>query len=1109
MSHGTVCKTLIQSLDENCVGCNRCIRVCPTETANIAYRDEHGNTKVRLDPSQCILCGVCVDVCRHDARHIVDDTDRFFADLANGIPISVMAAPSMQNTIPEYRRIFTWLRRLGVSAVYDVSLGGDICVWAHLRHLEGKPGPIIAQPCPVVVSYCEIHNHKLLPRLSPIHSPMACAAIYMRKSGVSGAIASLSPCIAKTKEHRDTGLVQYNVTFRQLYAYIKRHGIVLPEEESGFDHENAGPGRLFPRPGGLLENLALLSKDRPHIERAEGPGVFDYLEQYAQAGAEYLPDVFDVLSCADGCLQGPAKVEKHNIFRLDKQMEDFRREADTDLDGALARLEEFDRTLNLADYLRRYEAVPSDFPDISEEAINRAFAAMKKDTFAKREFNCGACGSESCRGMARQIALGVNIPMNCLILSRNEANREKERNAEYLGLVRSIGDNLFSDHEAAYDKLVLESLRLMNEAIGSWGVAIWRCGAGGDTGSQWINGWYGGGFAHPAISGEWPEEWLHQLKNGRPVWSVTKRDYPGLFGEAVSTVLIIPVHIRGEFWGFVDALYADEREYEEEDASLLEAAGILLISGIMEQELNRSLVNAREAALAASQSKSDFLSNMSHEIRTPMNAIIGMTSIGESAGDIDRKDYSFGKIKEASTHLLGVINDILDMSKIEAGKLELSCIDFSFEKMLQRVVNVISFRLQEKQQQFHVAVDYRIPGMLLGDDQRLAQVITNLLSNAVKFTPEGGDITLSAESLGQQDGRYGVQVSVTDNGIGITAEQKARLFSSFSQAESGISRQFGGTGLGLAISKRIVEMMDGDISVESVPGKGSTFTFTVWLRPSQKAPQPLLDLSINWDNIRVLAVDDDATVLDYFTRLAGQLGLACDVAGSAEEALHRIEQNGAYNLYFIDWKMPGMNGMELTRHIRGSGGERPVVAIISASDWDAMEDEAKDVGVDRYVQKPLFASTIADLVNECVGTADISTDSEDESYEGVFAGKRMLLAEDVEINREIVFSLLEATGIAIDAAENGRLALEFFIKNPSQYDIIMMDVHMPEMDGYEATRRIRAADAPAAKTVPIIAMTANVFKEDIEKCLASGMDAHIGKPVDVDELLLKLRETLL
>jgi PAS domain S-box-containing protein len=408
-----------------------------------------------------------------------------------------------------------------------------------------------------------------------------------------------------------------------------------------------------------------------------------------------------------------------------------------------------------------------------------------------------------------------------------------------------------------------------------------------------------------------------------------------------------------------------------------------------------------ERALSANRAKSTFLANMSHEIRTPMNAIIGMIAIGKAASDIERKDYCFTKVEDASRHLLGIINDVLDMSKIEANKFELSPEDFNFEKMIQRVVDVISFRVDEKRQKLTVNNDKAIPQTLIADDQRLAQVITNLMGNAVKFTPEQGSISINTRFLGEEGGLCTIEVSISDTGIGISAEQQKNLFNSFQQAEADTARRFGGTGLGLAISKNIIEMMGGKIWVKSELEKGSTFTFTI---QAKKADQ------------------------------------------SNDEANNSL----------------------------------------------TVEDTAQD---------------------------------KKRNLEGIFAGRRILLVEDMEINREIVMVLFEPTKLEIDCAENGAEAVRKFSESPDKYELIFMDVQMPEMDGYEATRRIRAIEAERKnsmefsketsnqlseiqKRIPIIAMTANVFREDIEKCLDAGMDSHIGKPLYLDEVLDKLNSYL-
>ncbi|MDR0670623.1 MAG: response regulator [Treponema sp.] len=621
--------------------------------------------------------------------------------------------------------------------------------------------------------------------------------------------------------------------------------------------------------------------------------------------------------------------------------------------------------------------------------------------------------------------------------------------------------------------------------------------------------------------------WEQTLSSGRcingPIASLPEQEQKQFHNYHIVSFLVIPVFLQRGFWGFVS--FDDchrERVFPADEEGILRSGSLLLVNAMVRNDVMQSLVTAREEALSGARAKSEFLSNMSHEIRTPMNAIIGMTSIAKSSDDINRKNECLEKIGDASAHLLRIINDVLDMSKIEANKLELSHISFNFENMLQRVVDVINIRAAEKQQTFSVFIDSRIPPFIIGDDQRLAQVITNLLSNAVKFTPEQGSVRLNARLLEKEGGFCTIRIEVIDTGIGISREQQARLFNSFEQADNNTSRRFGGTGLGLAISKRIVDMMGGTITVESEPDNGSTFSFTFRAGEDNGKQDGVVQKGVSWANVKVLCVDDDFYIREYFNELSFRLGFNCDTVSGGEEALAMIEKNSRYDIYFVDWKMKGMDGIETARRIKKLVHEdpntptRPVVIMISAGEMDDIKHEARGAGVDRFLPKPLFPSAIADCINRCLGAENLIAAADPEAPAvDVFEGHRILLAEDVEINREIVEALLEPTAVRIDCAANGVEAVRLFTASPDAYDMIFMDVQMPEMDGYEATRRIRAfekerrknmAAAPAlSRGIPIIAMTANVFREDVEKCLDAGMNDHVGKPLDIDEVLSKLR----
>ena len=616
------------------------------------------------------------------------------------------------------------------------------------------------------------------------------------------------------------------------------------------------------------------------------------------------------------------------------------------------------------------------------------------------------------------------------------------------------------------------------------------------------------------LTPEWEEILLNKKVLNGPVRLMDNP--PAMFKRfGVVSAFLAPLFFNNEHWGFV--IFEDQKnERYFDDVEVMRSAAFLCANTVLRKEMEDELKAALQNANEANKAKGDFLSRMSHEMRTPMNAIIGMTNIAKDSKDPDKKEYCLGKIENASNHLLGVINDILDISKIEVGKLTLSPVEFNFERMLQRVADIIDFRVEGKNQAFTVYIDQDIPQNLIGDDQRLAQVVANILGNAVKFTPDNGSINLDVRLKETKNDISTIQVTVTDNGIGISQEQQAGLFQSFQQAEGSTARKYGGTGLGLAISKNIIEMMGGEIMIESELGKGSSFIFTVQMKNGSERNTDL-QFNINWDEIRILVVDDDPNTLLYIREIMHRFGASCDTAKNADEAFDLIEKSGGYHVCFIDWNMPDMDGIQLTNILKTKTSNfGSIIIMISSTDWSLIEKDAKKAGVDKFLQKPIFPSVLVDTLTETIGVKQLNAEDDLGKIPGQFAGKHILLAEDVEINREIVMALLEPMLLTIDCAANGAEAVDMFKRAPETYDMIFMDIQMPEVDGYEATQQIRALakvsdpaeNIPKANTIPIVAMTANVFREDIERCLDAGMNDHIGKPLDFNEVIAVLEKYL-
>ncbi len=582
--------------------------------------------------------------------------------------------------------------------------------------------------------------------------------------------------------------------------------------------------------------------------------------------------------------------------------------------------------------------------------------------------------------------------------------------------------------------------------------------------------------------------------------------FPGM--ADVLALMVIPIFLHGNFWGFIGFdRCTNEQLFTDTEQNIMKSAGLLISSAILRNETTQNLILAKEEALASTKAKSDFLSRMSHEIRTPMNAIIGMTNIAEKTKDLSKIEYCLNKIDNASQQLLGIINDILDMSKIEANKFEIIFKEFNFEKMLENIFNIMSVKIEEKQQNFKFIFEDIFTHKIIGDEMRLSQVFINLLSNAVKFTPEGGNISLTIKQIPKEKNRSILHVEIKDNGIGITPEQQYRLFNSFEQADGTITRKYGGTGLGLAICKKVISLMDGKIWVESEFGKGSSFIFEVEIEWGDK----LLDKKLNkkaQQDLKILVVDDNEDVLFYFKDILNNFSMDCDIASGGHEAIKKVKESvknsTPYDLIFLDWRMPVINGAETAKEIKKIADNRTIVIMISVADWSEIENEVKSIGITQFLPKPVLPSVLYNTIVELIDHSFMPESRLSDIKECNWANKEILVVEDIEINREIIFSILENSGALIDFAINGLQAIEMFKNKNNKYDIILMDVQMPMLDGLDATRQIRNSGFENSKKIPIIAMTANAFKEDIDACLEAGMNDHVAKPIDLDILIDKL-----
>lgn len=541
-----------------------------------------------------------------------------------------------------------------------------------------------------------------------------------------------------------------------------------------------------------------------------------------------------------------------------------------------------------------------------------------------------------------------------------------------------------------------------------------------------------------------------------------------------------------------------------DNAASCERTIIVLSDQTRAYEQRQNLQDALDAANLASEAKSSFLSHMSHEIRTPMNAIIGMTTIAISRlGDEERVADCLEKIADSSRHLLGLINDVLDMSKIENGKLAINRETFNFNRAIKNINNLVRPQALAKNLNFDILFENVDQEDLIGDGLRLNQILINILSNSIKFTPGGGAVCLKIQQMPPRQERVNFRFIISDTGIGMSQEFLKKIYLPFEQATISTTEKYGGTGLGMAITYNLVKLLGGTIKVDSVEGKGTTFTIELpfglseHARPDHESMPPL----------RVLVVDDDDGTCEHASLLLEKMGLKTTTTQSGREAIRLVKEaldaGEGFDVCLIDWKMPEMDGAETARRIRDFVGSDVLIIIISAYDWSPIEQEARESGVNGFIAKPFFASSLHDTLLSAIKP---TKDDRDKSLDGLqkaydFTGKRILLVEDNEFNREIAQEFLQMVHAEVDNAGNGQEAYEKVVNSPvGYYDLVLMDVLMPVLNGHDATRKIRASSHPEANSLPIIAMTANAFSEDVTLAEQAGMNAHLAKPIDINKL---------
>ena len=988
--------SVIQVDQSKCVNCHACIAACPVKLCN----DGSGDF-VSVDPATCIGCGQCLAACPHGARHALDDLPSLLVE-AGHRPMVAIVAPSVAANFPgQYLQLNGWLRSLGMAAVFDVSFGAELYAKSCVEHLRTNPRLMISPACPVVVNYVQIYEPELLEYLAPFDTPMGHTMKMVRRfypQFGEHALVVLSPCPAKKREFAEAGLGDYNITFASLRSHLEATGVDLSRfAPAAFDNPAPGRAVLLPRPGGLVAAMEEVLPDiRDKVRELHGSeSVFRYLRSFPEALRRHpdsLPRLIDCLNCAHGCSGGPGSLLKDETpdaieARLEAR---YQTERQLDQEGFRVSVTAY---WEEGRYTRSY-CDRSDHQRIripSEKELQAILRSMHKSS-SKDLFNCCSCGYGSCAQMATALFNGLSRPENCHHYLIQERERARQAVAQYRDHLAQLVDDRTEELRAANatlrqeiaerrraEKALQDSDRKLRDVVEALPIPQFVI----DKDHRIIY-W---NKALEQLSGLRAQEmlgtsaqWRAFYREQRPCLAdlLVEQDMTRLeafYPEGLRRSALLEEAYEGE--GFYPAvgggkwLYFTASAIRDSHGAIVGAVETL--EDITSQkEAERQLAESKQAAEAANKAKSEFLANMSHEIRTPMTAILGFANILLDNARRPEEIDAVQTILRNAEHLLSVINDILDLSKIEAGKLTVDRVACSPLTILDEVASLMRVRADAKNLPIEVECVWPLPDVILSDPMRLRQILINLVGNAIKFT-EIGKIQLIAR-LAADHSPPQLQLEVRDTGIGMTDAQLACLFHPFAQGNTSANRKYGGTGLGLAISKRFAELLGGTLSVASRLRQGSTFTLSIdpgpldsmrmrWHRhdgqePVQRTPEERQATRLD---CRVLLVEDGPDNQRLISFLLRRAGAEVLLAQNGVEALEIVDAETAegrsLDLILMDIQMPLMDGYEATRRLRQSGYSGQIIALTA----HAMKDDRQkclDAGCDDYLTKPIDRTTL-------------------------------------------------------------------------------------------------------------------------------------------------------